>query len=99
MSVGRPRWTSPPTCSIACWTWDARTPSALRNLGPGGGQLGPGGGQCGRPPDPCTTLAACGSSTKGEAQRPQMPCSDPPGIDNEAHKSEVVEIGMGAALW
>src|SRR4051794_37922048 len=28
MSVGRPRWTSPSTCSIACWTWDARAPSA-----------------------------------------------------------------------
>src|SRR5215207_5427142 len=28
MSVGRPRWTSPPTCSIACRTWDARAPSA-----------------------------------------------------------------------
>src|SRR5829696_8669848 len=28
MSVGRPRWTSPSTCSIACWTWDARATSA-----------------------------------------------------------------------
>src|SRR3954468_3846323 len=28
MSVGRPRWTSPSTCSIACWTWDARPTSA-----------------------------------------------------------------------
>src|SRR4051812_44071309 len=28
MSVGRPRWTSPPTCSIACRTWDARATSA-----------------------------------------------------------------------
>src|SRR4051812_10464148 len=32
MSVGRPRWTSPPTssptCSIVCWTWDARAMSA-----------------------------------------------------------------------
>src|SRR4051794_21443400 len=28
MSVGRPRWTSPPTSSIVCWTWDARAMSA-----------------------------------------------------------------------
>src|SRR3954468_21183508 len=28
MSVGRPRWTSPSTCSIACKTWDARATSA-----------------------------------------------------------------------
>src|SRR3954447_9523481 len=28
MSVGRPRWTSPSTSSIACSTWDARAPSA-----------------------------------------------------------------------
>src|SRR3954471_8895722 len=28
MSVGRPRWTSPSTSSIVCWTWDARAISA-----------------------------------------------------------------------
>src|SRR4051812_42256688 len=28
MSVGRPRWTWRSTCSIACWTWDARAMSA-----------------------------------------------------------------------
>src|SRR3954470_24097278 len=28
MSVGRPRWTSPSTSSIVCWTWDARATSA-----------------------------------------------------------------------
>src|SRR6185503_4032293 len=28
MRGGRPRWTSLSTCSTACWTWDARTPSA-----------------------------------------------------------------------
>src|SRR5215217_8278766 len=50
MSVGRPRWTSPPTCSIACRTWDARTPSASPNPGRGWGQ-------CVHSPDPCTTLA------------------------------------------
>src|SRR3954470_23496679 len=49
MSVGRPRWTWRSTCSTACWTWDARTTSALLNLGSGWGQ-------CGRTPDPCTTL-------------------------------------------
>ena len=27
--LGRPRWTSPSTCSIACWTWDARATSGL----------------------------------------------------------------------
>src|SRR4051812_30038192 len=27
-SVGRPRWTSPSMCSIACWSWDARATSA-----------------------------------------------------------------------
>src|SRR3954451_20800914 len=54
MSVGRPRWTLPSTCSIACWTWDARTTSALRNLGRGWGQ-------CGRTLDPCTTLTRISS--------------------------------------
>src|SRR3954454_24348098 len=49
MSVGRPRWTWRSTCSIACWTWDARPTSALRDLGRGWAQ-------CGRAPDPCTTL-------------------------------------------
>src|SRR3954468_10593724 len=37
MSVGRPRWTSPSTCSIAMWTWDGRATSAWRNLGRVGG--------------------------------------------------------------
>src|SRR5215207_422937 len=50
MSVGRPRWTSPPTCSIVCWTWDARPTSASPNPGRGWGQ-------CVHSPDPCTTLA------------------------------------------
>src|SRR3954451_10003708 len=50
MSVGRPRWTSPSTCSIACWTWDARATSASPD--PDGV-----GGQCDRSLDPCTTLA------------------------------------------
>src|SRR5215210_3667010 len=50
MSVGRPRWTWWSTCSTACWSWDARTTSAWRDLGRGWAQ-------CGRAPDPCTTLA------------------------------------------
>src|SRR4051794_28819355 len=29
MSVGRPRWTWRSTCSTACWSWDARTTSAM----------------------------------------------------------------------
>src|SRR3954465_15666925 len=50
MSVGRPRWTWPSTCSIACRNWDARTTSASPDPGRGWGQ-------CGRTHDPCTTLA------------------------------------------
>src|SRR3954449_8775402 len=50
-----PRWTSPATCSIAGWSWDARPTSALRNLGRGG--------QCGRTLDPCTTLILEGSGS------------------------------------
>src|SRR5215218_3531425 len=50
MSVGRPRWTWRSTCSITCWNWDARAPSA--SLDPGRGW-----GQCARTHDPCTTLA------------------------------------------
>src|SRR3954447_8584377 len=48
-SVGPPRWTWRSTCSTACWTWDARAPSA--SLDPGRSR-----GQCGSTPDPCTTL-------------------------------------------
>src|SRR3954465_9445009 len=49
MSVGRPRWTSPPTSSIVCRTWDARSTSASPDPGRGWGQCGP-------TPEPCTTL-------------------------------------------
>src|SRR4051794_2917113 len=59
MSVGRLRWTWRSTCSTACWSWDARPTSALRDLGRGWAQ-------CGCAPDPCTTLVValgeCGGS-------------------------------------
>ena len=40
-NVGRPRWTSPSMPSTACWSWDARSPSASPEPETGLGQLHP----------------------------------------------------------
>ena len=62
MSVGRPRWRSPPRPSTVCWNWDARAMSASPD--PDGVR-----GQCARTPDPCTTLPYCSRKARAKLSR------------------------------